>query len=292
MRRHTTARLAIAIAVPIVLLIAGVAGGLTAQAAPGGPNGPDIYARIKAAADAGNPRAQRALVELDAFVARTGADLGAAAEVAVEERRGGRTIVAEGIAPLILNLSETASLETRAKVDTYRALRHAELEAQASLDPSREITVSITAAGHRSIPDVLDLLARNNLSPITLMVDVFEDGPSGRVWKSRFTHAAPDDVPDAFLAAPGKDVSAAVASLLAEAHGDEVDYDISRMSFEVYIVRAVGPASGANALTRDSSILMVDSETAIADSYRNAAAHLRVIYLPRVPDEIRWSVAR
>jgi hypothetical protein len=292
MRRYTAARVATAVAVPIALLLAGIAGALTAQAAPGGPNGAEIYARLEAAANAGNPGAQRALAEVKAFVARTGADLNAVVEIAGEERHGGRTIVAQGIAPLFLNLSETAFLKTKAKVDMYRALRHAELAAQAKGDPSREITVSITAAGHRSIAQVLDVLSRNSLRPITLMVDVFENTPSGRVWKSRFTHAAADDIPDAFLAASATDVTAAVAALLAQAHADEADYDISKMEFEVYLVRAVGPASGADALTRDGVIFMVDSETAIADSYRNAAAHLRVIYVPRVPDEIRWGAGR
>ena len=292
MPARTAARLAIVVAAPILFLLLGIRGALPTEAAPGKPNGATVYAQLKAAADAGNPAAQRAVSEVDAFVARTGIDVASAAQVTGEEMRGGRKFITEGMPPLFLNLSPAEGLDSRASTNAYRALRHAELAAAAKSDPAREITVSITAAGHRAIPEVLEALTRNGLRPVTLMIDVFEDGPNGRVWKSRFTHAAPDDVPDAFLAAPSKDVVASVAAVLAQAHADEGDYDLSKLSFEVYLVRAVGPASGADQLTSESVILLVDSETAVADAYRNSAAHVRVILMPWVPDEVRWEAGR
>jgi hypothetical protein len=90
------------------------------------------------------------------------------------------------------------------------------------------------------------------------------------------------------LAASGQKVSAEVAQILAEAHAGEADYAIGQMTFEVFLVRAVGPASGAAALMGDPAIFLVDSETAVTDHYSDLAARVRVIHMPSVPDEIRW----
>jgi len=286
MKTRLWARRSIAIGVPLLFLALGVGTSLPAIAASGS-DGTRLYGELTAAAAAGNQTAARALADVDAFTRRTGAKVSSAARVVRFDNLMARTVGVRGFPPFYLNVAIEDVIDSPAALDAYRAARLGELASSARARPDERLTVKVTPAGHRSVEEVWSALSRAGLTPISVMIDVFESTAAGPVWKSRFTHLSENDALDAFLDGSGGNVVSAVRGMLADAHAGESDYNVSQLTFEVFVVRATGRAADVLAFSADPAVLLVDSETAVAASYRDVAAHVRVM-LPTVNDSVRW----